>query len=428
MGQFLAFALAKCARFATRLRGGGSAFPGLVLLRMRPDILGATLSNLAHGVIFVSGSNGKSTTTTMLASVLRAHGMRVFTNPAGGNLPQGLASALVAQASLRGRLRADIAVLEVDEAYGAQIAALVKPDWVALTNVQVDQLNRFGEPENVYRMLHDLSAGASHGVVLNAGDPNLAMMGAKLSQSGQLVHTIDVSDQARLSASHGLVPAALFFDQEEDPGANINHSAPRALLRTMEGVAATIEVSGTSLTLELPAPGLHYGVDATLALAMADVMVDDGLQADRVATAMAGGAPVFGRGEVITYRGRQIALTMMKNLPSLQVNLDALEGPLERVWIAVDEGTPDPSWIYDADISVLDHVDVLSGSKALQWALFLETRGIPYGDIVEDTVEGLRHVVGLAANTAQPVHAIVNYEQMMSIRRLAGYKELEGAS
>ena len=161
---------------------------------------------------------------------------------------------------------------------------------------------------------------------------------------------------------------------------------------------------------------------------MADVMVDDGLQADRVATAMAGGAPVFGRGEVITYRGRQIALTMMKNLPSLQVNLDALEGPLERVWIAVDEGTPDPSWIYDADISVLDHVDVLSGSKALQWALFLETRGIPYGHIVEDTAEGLRHVAGLAASTAQPVHAIVNYEQMMSIRRLAGYKELEGAS
>jgi hypothetical protein len=118
---------------------------------------------------------------------------------------------------------------------------------------------------------------------------------------------------------------------------------------------------------------------------------------------------------------------MMKNLPSLQVNLAALEGPLEIVWVAVDEGTPDPSWIFDVDLGPIDHVDVLSGTKAAQWALFLEYRGIPYGTLVEDTSEALTTVSRLAHNTVQPVTAIVNYEQMMLIRRLAGYKELEGA-
>ncbi|MEK9600032.1 MAG: Mur ligase family protein, partial [Pontimonas sp.] len=149
MGKVSAFVVAKLLRFLTRLRGGGSAFPGLVLLRLRPQVLAETLGDLRLGRVFVSGSNGKSTTTTMITSLLRAHGLSVFSNPAGGNLPQGLASAVVGQASISGRVKADIAVLEVDEAYAERIADAVEPSWVVLTNIQVDQLNRFGEPERV---------------------------------------------------------------------------------------------------------------------------------------------------------------------------------------------------------------------------------------------------------------------------------------
>jgi len=416
-----AFLLAKCVRLAARLRGGGSAFPGLVLLKMVPDVLSRKLSNLPLGVIFVTGSNGKSTTTSMLASLLRAHGLAVFTNPAGGNLPQGLASALVGQATLWGRLRADIAVLEVDEAYGHQIAELVNPDWVLLTNVQVDQLNRFGEPENVYRMLRDLAARANTGVVLNAGDANLSVMGRSLVDQGVRVETVAIAPEATASAAHGLVSAPLFFEGEA-----LDNLSPLATLTSMGNAQASISFGETSVEVSLPAPGLHYGVDAALALAMAQVVSEGAITTVDIEQAFSHGEPVYGRGETISYRGRDFALTMMKNLPSLQANLDALEGPLERVWVAVDEGTPDPSWIYDVDLGPIDHVDVISGSKALQWAMFLEYRGIAYGQIVEDTAEAMRVLTAMPHDTAQPVHAIVNYEVMMVIRRLAGYKELEG--
>ena len=136
---------------------------------------------------------------------------------------------------------------------------------------------------------------------------------------------------------------------------------------------------------------------------------------------------MFGRGETLSYRGVDIELTMMKNLPSLQANIDAMTERPELVWVAVDEGTPDPSWIYDVDLGVLDHVDVLTGSKAWQWALFLEYRGIPWGQVVEDTAQALETVRKLALESGAPVTAVVNYEQMMLIRRLAGYKELEGS-
>jgi UDP-N-acetylmuramyl tripeptide synthase len=424
MRLFVALVIARVARVATRLRGGGSAFPGWVLLRLVPDVLHRTLEALPRGVIFVTGSNGKSTTTTMLASLLAEHGLRVFSNPAGGNLPQGLASAVVAKTSLFGRVRADVAVLEVDEAYGPHISELLRPDWVAVTNLQVDQLNRFGEPENVYRMIQTLALRATRGVLVNQADPNLLALAHEITEAGISVFATDVSAEATASQAHGLVAAPLFFDRDFTPD-----PSPLATLVRVEGNSAEVQVGGESVTVtvQLPAPGLHYGVDAALAIGVGSLMLGESFAATSVIQAFGRQAPVFGRGETIVFRSRQVSLTMMKNLPSLQVNLAALRGPLEVIWVSVDEGTPDPSWIFDADLGPIDHIDVISGTKAWQWALLCEYRGVPYGQVIEDTGAALAAVVALGATSDQPVHAIVNYEQMMLIRRLAGYKELEGA-
>ena len=422
MGKVPSFVIAKLLRFLTRLRGGGSAFPGLVLMKLRPQVLSETLGSLPLGTVFVSGSNGKSTTTTMIAALLRAHGTRVFSNPAGGNLPQGLASAVVGAASLGGRVSADIAVLEVDEAYAGMIADALAPNWVVLTNIQVDQLNRFGEPENVYRMLRDLAARATTGVLVNAGDPNLLALGAEIAALGSRVEYVDLSPEALASARHGVVAAPLHSEAPQRlPG------APAALLQTTSGARASIRVGSEDVALNLPAPGLHYAVDATLAVGCVALVLGQDLDSQAVADSMGRSVPVYGRGETISFKGADIALTMMKNLPSLQANLDAMTKSPELVWVAVDEGTPDPSWIYDVDLGVVDHVDVLTGTKAWQWAVFLEYRGIPYGRVIEDTSEALSAVRSMARERGVPVAAIVNYEQMMLIRRLAGYKELEGA-
>ena len=422
MRLFLAVLLAKLVRFAARLRGGGSAFPGLVLLRLIPDVLRRSLEPLPRGVIFVTGSNGKSTTTAMLVSVLRAHGVRVFSNPAGGNLPQGLASALVGQLSLSGKLSADIAVLEVDEAYGPQIAQRITPSWVLFTNIQVDQLNRFGDPEAVFAMLEKLAGYATAGVLVNGSDPNTAALGAALAGRGTRVEHASISAEATASAAHGLVAAPLFFDAvTELPG-----ESTADVLR-VEGAQVELGVGGARATVALPHTGLHYAVDAGLAVAMACHLAPV-FSLSTAMEALAESVPVYGRGEVIRYRGRDIALTMMKNLPSLQANLDSFETPLEQVWISVDEGTPDPSWIFDVDTRAIGSVSVISGSKSAQWALLLEYRGIPVGAIVEDTKAAMDRFIDAAEDPDGTLNAIVNYEQMMLIRRIAGYKELEGAS
>jgi UDP-N-acetylmuramoylalanine-D-glutamate ligase len=134
----LAILAGRFVRWLLRLRGGGSAVPGRVLLALRPRFLSRAVASLPLGVVFVSGSNGKSTTTQMLAGILRAHGLSVFTNPSGANLPQGIASAMLADIPLSGRLREDVAVIEVDEAFGGRLAAELSPHSVLLINLQVD--------------------------------------------------------------------------------------------------------------------------------------------------------------------------------------------------------------------------------------------------------------------------------------------------
>ncbi|MGO2112887.1 MAG: MurT ligase domain-containing protein, partial [Pseudoclavibacter sp.] len=126
------------------------------------------------------------------------------------------------------------------------------------------------------------------------------------------------------------------------------------------------------------------------------------------------------------YRGQELEIVMMKNPPSLQMNLDALDGTPERVLVAVDEGTPDPSWIFGSDLSKLRHVDLVSGTKAWQIAARLEYGGIPVGRVEPNTSAAVDAFLKLPAPSSGRKLLIVNYEEMMAIRRKLGASGLEG--
>ncbi len=104
MRTLVAVIVGRMVRIVTRLRGGGSALPGWCALKIHPRFLHQVFADLAGRdeipVIVVTGSNGKSTTTSMIVSALESQGHTVFSNPSGGNLPQGVASAVLADVSL----------------------------------------------------------------------------------------------------------------------------------------------------------------------------------------------------------------------------------------------------------------------------------------------------------------------------------------
>ena len=162
--------IGKAVRAASRLaHGGGSAFPGKIVERIDPQFLARTLQQLPLGVVLVSGTNGKTTTTRMVASMLESLGLKVFTNPTGSNFTRGVVSSLLAEVSLGGKLDADIAVLELDEAYAVHFVKQVQPDYCLLLNVMRDQLDRFGEIDNTARLLSKAAEATTGTVVLNRG-------------------------------------------------------------------------------------------------------------------------------------------------------------------------------------------------------------------------------------------------------------------
>ncbi|MEN9706987.1 MAG: Cmm like protein [Actinomycetota bacterium] len=417
MRTILAVLVGRAVRFILRLRGGGSAVPGQFALKIQPKFLQLTLGRMRSGIYFVSGSNGKSTTTAMLVRVLRQHGLKVFTNPAGGNLPQGLASALLADADLFGRLDHDVAVLEVDEAYGKLIAAKVAPNGLLLTNIQLDQLNRFHSPEEVSEYLNDLVNLTTDLLVVNGTDANTEKLGFA-HQSRLKTFGVYVSEAAVKSAVHGILAAPNFDRNVKD----LEHAAK---LVKSKGNQAVVEVDGISRQVTLPAPGLHYGVDSALAFGMAKQILGTKFDIDTAVAGLQDFSAVYGRGEVIDHKGQQIEIIMMKNLPSLQANLDAIVEPPKLVWISVDEGTPDPSWIFDIDLQNINNVSVISGTKTYQWAMRLAYEGIPHGKLIEDENEALDYFLSIPGTKKT---AIVNYEQMMWLRKKLGLLDLEGTN
>ena len=149
--------LGKGVRWASRItHHGGSAFPGKVVERVDPGFLRRTLAQLPLGVVLVSGTNGKTTTTRMVSMMLESLGLRVFTNPTGSNFTRGVVSALLQEVSAGGALDADIAVLELDEAYAVHFVEQVR----ACEFAQLLVVPRAGDH------FDDNAAGAQHAAEL----------------------------------------------------------------------------------------------------------------------------------------------------------------------------------------------------------------------------------------------------------------------
>ncbi len=173
--------LGKFVRRVSRLRGGGSALPGLVVEKIDPGFMRRTLSTLPHGVAVVSGTNGKTTTTKMVVELLESQGLKVFTNRTGSNFTRGVAAALLGEVDWRGRLDADVAVLELDEAHAVHFVNQVPPRYCLLLNVLRDQLDRFGEIDKTAQLLQHIASKTTGTVVLNREDPRVARIAETLT-------------------------------------------------------------------------------------------------------------------------------------------------------------------------------------------------------------------------------------------------------
>ena len=152
----------------------GVTWAGKIALRLDPSILKTLASQVKKDIFIVCGTNGKTTTNNMLCAALEAEGYKVVCNHTGSNMLNGVAAAFALAAGLSGNLKADYACIEIDEASTRRVFPHFKPDYMVLTNLFRDQLDRYGEIDITMNILKEVMKSAPKMKVIVNGDDALS--------------------------------------------------------------------------------------------------------------------------------------------------------------------------------------------------------------------------------------------------------------
>ena len=449
-----ALAAAKVAGAGIRRvgRGGGTAAPGLVADRIDPELLGKLAARLDRGAIVVAGTNGKTTTSRMVADILEADGLRVAHNRSGSNLVRGVVSALAERASVGGDPRADAAVIETDEAAFPEIVRLLQPRVILLNNLFRDQLDRYGELNTIATKwrtaLERLPAATT--VVVNGDDPTLAAISEGiaarrvafgLDDPNPLFHLAAVPHAADATVCRAcgrdLAYATLYSAHLGDwrcDGCGRRRPELDVVGRgiVLEGVDAlrvTVERRGdrpASLPLRVAVPGLYNVYNTVAAVAATSTF---GVPDAAIGRATADFRSAFGRIERVSFRGRTIVMALVKNpvgfnetLRMLTVGTGGLDVP---TLIAINDLTADGrdvSWLWDVDFELLATGDgplYTTGLRGTDMANRLKYAGVPAArlhPLEDDLARGLQAFVEQVPE-GQVGYVLPTYTAMLGLRR-----------
>ncbi len=453
----VALAAAKAIGGVTRRlgRGGGTALPGLVAERIAPDLLRHVRHQFARGIVMVTGTNGKTTTTTMVAEIAREAGLDVTHNRSGSNLMRGLNATIAGAVALDGALDAPekaVAVLEVDEAVLSHAAPALQPSVVTFLNLFRDQLDRYGEVDTVFARWRDVIARlpADATLVLNADDPTVAALG--LDDGGHKVTfgiddpSVALGEQEHASDARWCHVCGTEYDYDavfaghvglwRCRGCGRQRQAPdvaatAVTLHGFDDVTLAVRTPEGELTLTSGLGGVYNVYNLLAALATAVAME---VPLDAATRALERFRPAFGRQERMVVDGKGVRILLGKNPAGLNQVLHLLASLPGRKHLLVilndqvADGT-DVSWIWDADYEQfadqLEHA-VISGQRASEMAVRLKYGG--WGDawpVVLSIPDALDRALD-ATPAGGELYVIPTYTAMLEVRELLAKMAGEG--
>lgn len=404
--------LGKAVRKIAMIRGGGSALPGLFIETIDPDFTKRTLDQLPEGVVIISGTNGKTTTTKMTVELLESQGLNVFTNRTGSNFTRGVAAALLAEVDNNGKLDADIAVLELDEAHAVHFIKTIPPRYSLLLNVMRDQLDRFGEIDATAKLLTKIAVSTTDTVVLNREDPRI--VGIASSLGTQKISYFGLSSKL----------LTLFPNDDDMHGqpATLKHSTLPAevVLSELNDDNAQFTIGNHDVTTTLELKGVYNVYNAAAALALARVIVGDDLNETKLIDTLAQVTPAFGRGETLTVDGQPLELVLVKNPSGFRLSLSSFKPAGYQTMIAINDNYADGrdmSWLWDVDFESLrlDGVSTVSGLRAYDMALRLQYDEVDPVHVDTDLAASLQHFI--TSSGGSPKRIFCTYTAMLALRR-----------
>lgn len=420
--------------------GAASVLPGEIARRLHPRLLALLTQQVKQGVILVVGTNGKTTTSLLLRTILDDQNFKVTHNITGANLINGLITALLTDANLIGQLNTDFAILEVDENILPLVLKECQPRAILALNLFRDQLDRYGEVDAISRRWQNAIAPLPKEtlIIVNADDPTLSYLGQQLTQTvryfglnepklylDEIPHAVDSTYCP--SCGHPLDYRGVYLSHLGDftcPSCGFSKSKPA--FHSSEWPQILIGVYNKYNTLAAGLVAQELGVN--------NEAIFKNIKSFKAA---------FGRAEELTIEGKHVRILLSKNPVGMNETIRAVneikaQGKSSVTLIVLNDRIPDGtdvSWIWDVDteqLVKLGGIFVVSGDRVYDMALRLQysREQLDQNDnsfklIIEENLEKALQIALKESSIDETLHIIPTYSAMLEIRGiLTGQKIL----
>ena len=411
---YIALIFSKLAYLAIKIlkNSGGTSFAGMLALKICPDFL-KYCKKYSKTKIAVTGTNGKSTTSGILAHILEQEN-RIIHNVKGANMLTGVANVFALNLPCK---KFDYAVLESDEAYLTKLYDFMPSDFLLVTNLFRDQLDRYGELETTAGFIKNAIDKANPILFLNADDPLVANLGKDKEVFYYGFENVEfISDKHKSSSAapsevfkcicgEELKYSKRFFAQQghyycEKCGHNRPELTFKGNVKIYDDYCElSVDFEGKTYEFRVNLIGLYNAYNALSAVSSALFL---GINENIIKEALLSYKSIFGRAEKRVINGHNALIQLIKNPTGASEVLKTVDLN-SQILIAINDNYADGrdvSWLWDADFERLQNTVkpiIVSGIRAKDMAVRLKYAGVPTEKIIIE--EDLKTAVEIASSS-----------------------------
>lgn len=431
---YLSLIIARCAYIGIRLlnKSSGTSFVGMLVLKICPNFLKYCSKYIKKYIITITGTNGKSTTSGLIAHILETAHQKVVHNLKGANMLTGVANVFAL--SIAPLKRYDYAVIESDEAYLTKLYDYMKSDYLVVTNLFRDQLDRYGELNTTAQFIKNaIDKNPDLKLILNADDPIVATFDRtkyavyygfenveydcsyehKSNAPSEIFNCmcgeeLKYSKQFFAQQGHYYCPKCGYKRHECNYSADVKVYNDYSIL--------TVRNRGISFEFKVNLAGLYNAYNALAAISLG---FETGMNQEEIQKSLDTYHAIFGRTEKRTINGNPTVIQLIKNPTGASEVLKTVDLK-SNIVIAINDNYADGrdiSWLWDSDFEQLKNAEKLvitSGCRANDMATRLKYAGIPQEKIIVEP--NIKKAID-KATTAGKTTILPSYTALLKINK-----------
>ncbi len=400
--------------------GHGSTWPGHIALNLNRNFVKDLILGSGLKIILIAGTNGKTTTSKLLQSILEKDSKKVILNESGANLLNGIASALILNTNIFGKIKKNFAIFETDENTLPQVLKEFTPDILVLLNLFRDQLDRYGEVNTIaskWKLAIDKLPKKTK-IILNANDPLIACLASEknplyfgLEENSNLTHIQDWADSVFCPKCNSKLEFEKIYFSHIGiwQCKNCGLKTPNLNIKTSY----------------YPLLGIYNKYNTLAAVLAAKIL---GISENIIDSALKNFNPAFGRQEKIKIDGKNIQIFLSKNPTGFNESLRTVSNG-KSLLLALNDRIPDGrdvSWIWDVDFeNLIKNFSsiVVSGDRAYDLALRLKYASFKKFEVIENLEKAIKKAL---ENTPQnqTLYILPTYSAMLETRKILTGKKI----